>query len=108
MDCSLECRKKSHRKKSHGKKVTVLGRKKSHRKKSHKNEIFFLLNMLYFFMLEMDIIIFIITNIKIFLFGLMSYVLIINFQSCQDEAYKCFLSIGDYLRLVQVHSMYIL
>ena len=38
-----ECRKKSHRKKSHGKKVTDLGRKKSHRKKSHKNKNFFFL-----------------------------------------------------------------
>ena len=36
-----ECRKKSNRKKSHGKKVTDLGMKKSHRKKSHKKELCF-------------------------------------------------------------------
>ena len=49
----IECRKKVT-----GKKVTDLDRKKSHRKKSHKNKTFF-----FYFMLEMDIIIFIITNI---------------------------------------------
>ena len=53
-----ECRKKSHRKKSHGKKVTDLGRKKVTGKKVTKIKTFF-----FYFMLEMDIIIFIITNI---------------------------------------------
>ena len=54
-----ECRKKSHRKKSHGKKVTDLGRKKSHRKKCHKNKIFYF-STLYW---KVYIIISIITNI---------------------------------------------
>ena len=73
--------KKSQEKKS---------RKKSHRfgyekvtgKKVTKIKTFFP-----YFMLKMDIIIFIITNIiKNILFGLMFYVLIINFQLCRDGA----------------------
>ena len=39
-----ECWKKSHRKKSHGKKVTNLGRKKKVTEKSHKKRIMLFLN----------------------------------------------------------------
>ena len=74
-----ECRKKSHRKKSHGKKVTDLGRKKSHRKKSHKHKIFSFSTLCCKFLLLPIL-------LKLFLFWMMVYILIINFQSCLDES----------------------
>ena len=54
----VECRKKSHRKKSHGKKSQIWVGKKVTGKKVTKIKTFF-----FYFMLEMDIIIFIITYI---------------------------------------------
>ena len=74
-------------KKVTGKKVTekksqIWVGKKVTGKKVTKIKTFF-----FYFMLDMDIIIFIITNIiENILFGLMFYVLIINFQSCRDGA----------------------
>ena len=73
----FECRNKVTEKKTR-KKYQILG-KKSQEKKSHA--------CFFYLILEMNIIIFIITNIfKNSLFGLMLYILIINFMLCRSGA----------------------
>ena len=74
----------------HGKKSQFWVGKKITGKKVTKNIFFFFFYFIYYTFLCYKwtlLFLLLLISLTIFLFGLMPCVLIINFQSCQDEAY---------------------